>query len=52
MDFAAPHAGFVVASYALSVIFLAGLIVYVLGRDRALRSEAARLERHRPGDRP
>ena len=34
MDFSANHIGFVIASYALSVIFLAGLIITTLGRDR------------------
>jgi heme exporter protein CcmD len=52
MDMSAPHFGFVVAAYALSVVFIGGLVAYVLGRDRSLRSEVARLEKTRRGDRP
>jgi heme exporter protein CcmD len=51
MDFAAKHIGFVIASYAVSAIFIGGLIVQVLLRDRNLRAEAQRLEaqRRKPG---
>ncbi len=50
MDFSANHIGFVVASYALSLVFLGGLIATTLLRDRKLRAEAERLdaERRRP----
>jgi heme exporter protein CcmD len=44
MDFSANHIGFVLASYALSVIFIGGLIIQVLVKDRKLRAEAQRLE--------
>ena len=47
MDFSANHIGFVIASYALSFVFLAGLIVATLGRDRRLRAEAERLDTQR-----
>jgi heme exporter protein CcmD len=52
MDFSANHIGFVIASYALSVIFIGGLIIRVLVKDRKLRAEAQRLEtQRRPGRR-
>jgi heme exporter protein CcmD len=47
MDFSANHIGFVIASYALSFIFLAGLIITTLGRDRKLRAEVERLDTER-----
>ncbi|MCA3555915.1 heme exporter protein CcmD [Aestuariivirga sp.] len=47
MDFSASHVGFVIASYALSLVFLAGLIIATLRRDRKLRAEAERLDAHR-----
>ena len=47
MDFTANHVGFVIASYALSFVFLAVLIASTLMRDRKLRAEAERLEAQR-----
>jgi heme exporter protein CcmD len=47
MDFTAKHIGFVLACYALSVIFIGGLIIRVLVKDRRLRAEAQRLEAQR-----
>ena len=47
MDFSANHIGFVIASYALTFVFLAGLIITTLGRDRRLRAEAERLDTQR-----
>ncbi len=47
MNFAADHIGFVIASYALSVVFMGGLILSVILRDRRLRAEAERLDRQR-----
>ena len=47
MDFSANHIGFVIASYALSFVFLAGLILTTLGRDRRLRAEAEKLDAQR-----
>lgn len=52
MDFSAAHAGFVIGAYALSAVVLVGLVVYVLGRDRLLRGEAAALDRQRHRDNP
>jgi heme exporter protein CcmD len=51
MDFSAPHVGFVIAAYALSAALLVGLTLVVIFRDRALRREAAKLERQR-GSKP
>jgi heme exporter protein CcmD len=37
MDFSAPHAGFVIASYMITTIVLVGLVVVIwLGQRRAL----------------
>ena len=47
MDFSANHAGFVIASYGLTMVFVGGLIFSVLVRDRKLRAEAERLDRQR-----
>lgn len=47
MDFSANHIGFVIASYALTFVFLAGLIAFTLLRDRRLRAEAERLDTER-----
>jgi heme exporter protein CcmD len=47
MDLAAPHLGYVAASYGLSAILIIGLVVHVIARDRALRAEAERLEHSR-----
>ena len=47
MDFSANHIGFVIASYALSFVFLAGLVITTLGRDRKLRAQAERLDTQR-----
>ena len=52
MDFSANHIGFVIASYALTLVFLAGLIITTLGRDRRLRAEAERLDTQRRKPRP
>jgi heme exporter protein CcmD len=47
MDFTAKHLGFVFASYAVTVVFIGGLIAQVLMKDRKLRAEAERLEAQR-----
>jgi len=44
MDFSANHIGFVLASYGLSLLFIRGLIVSTLLRDRKLRAQAERLD--------
>jgi heme exporter protein CcmD len=51
MDFNANHIGFVIASYALSVVFMVGLTLQILLRDRKLRAEAERLEAQRRKER-
>jgi heme exporter protein CcmD len=51
MDFAAPHTGFVIASYAISLAGLLVLVGAILWRDRRLARAAADLEsRKRRGD--
>lgn len=47
MDFSANHIGFVLASYALSFVFILGLTIAVLRRDKHMRAEAERLDRQR-----
>lgn len=37
MDFAAKHAGFVIAAYGVSALVLAGVCAWILFKDRALR---------------
>ena len=51
MDFSANHVGFVIASYALSAVFIGGLTLRVLLRDRTLRAEAERLDAQRRKER-
>ena len=51
MDFSANHIGFVIASYALTAVFIFGLIASVLLRDRKLRAEAERLDAQRRKER-
>ena len=45
MDWNASHAGFVVASYAMSIVFLAGLIVYIFNHDARARKKLAQFEK-------
>lgn len=52
MDLTADHLGFVIGAYAISAIMLAGLVTYVLARDRALRCDVQRLEIKRDGKTP
>jgi heme exporter protein CcmD len=47
MDWSADHAGFVVACYALSFIFIVGLTLQVLVRDRRSRAALALFEKTR-----
>jgi heme exporter protein CcmD len=44
MDFAAPHAGFVVAAYAVTLVGLCLLVVATMIRDRRLSRGIARAE--------
>ena len=45
MDWNASHASFVVASYAMSLILLAGLIIYTFNRDARVRKLLAQFEK-------
>jgi heme exporter protein CcmD len=45
MNWNADHAGFVIAAYALSLVFLAGLIIYVFNRDARVRKRLTQFER-------
>jgi heme exporter protein CcmD len=45
MDWNANHSGFVIASYALSLIFLAGLIIYIFNRDASFNKLLAQFEK-------
>ena len=47
MDWNASHSGFVIASYAMSLIFLAGLIFYIFNRDTRVRNLLAQFEKTR-----
>ena len=44
MDWNADHASFVFAAYALSLAFIAGLIIYVFNRDARARKQLAQFE--------
>jgi heme exporter protein CcmD len=45
MDWSADHAGFIIAAYALSLVFLAGLIIYVCKRDSRAQKRVAQFEK-------
>ena len=45
MDWNASHTGFVIASYAMSIIFLAGLIIYTFNRDARIKKLLAQFEK-------
>lgn len=45
MDWNADHASFVIAAYALSLVFVAGLIIYVFNRDARIRKRLAQFEK-------
>ena len=45
MDFTAPHAGFVIAAYAISAFVLAAVIISVVGRDRKMRRDLDRQQK-------
>jgi len=45
MDWNADHAGFVIAAYALSLVFMSGLIVYIVSRDARVRKRLAQFEK-------
>jgi heme exporter protein CcmD len=43
MNWSADHAGFVLSAYVISGLAIAGLLLWVIGRDAKLRRD---LERH------
>jgi heme exporter protein CcmD len=45
MDWNADHAGFVIAAYALSIVFIASLIIYVFNRDARARKRLVQFEK-------
>ncbi len=51
MDFGGPHAGFVIAAYAVSAAVLAALLVATLARDRLKRRELQDLDSVRQEER-
>jgi heme exporter protein CcmD len=42
VNWSADHAGFVAAAYAISGLAIAGLLVWVIGRDRKSRRDLRR----------
>jgi heme exporter protein CcmD len=48
MDWTTAHAGFVTASYAMSFIFIAALMAYVLLRDRRVKRALLEMEKDKP----
>jgi heme exporter protein CcmD len=47
MDFSAPHTGFVIAAYAVTIAALLALVIVTIMRGRRLSREAADLEARR-----
>jgi heme exporter protein CcmD len=45
MDWNAEHASFVIAAFALSLAFVAGLIIYIFSRDVRIRKRLAQFEK-------
>ena len=45
MDWNADHTGFVIAAYALSVVLVAGLIIYVFNRDVRMKKRLVQFEK-------
>ena len=45
MDWTASHGGFVIASYAVSLVLIAGLIFYIFNRDARIRKLLAQFEK-------
>ncbi len=44
MDWNADHAGFIIAAYALSLAFVAGLVIYVFNRDARAKKRLAQFQ--------
>jgi heme exporter protein CcmD len=47
MDFAAKHAGFVIAAYAISALVLFGIAAWILVKDRSLQRRLDERDRNR-----
>ena len=45
MDWSAEHAGFVIAAYALSLVLIASLIIYIFNRDARISKWLAQFEK-------
>ena len=45
MDWNADHTGYVIAAYALSVVLVAGLIIYVFNRDARMKRRLMQFEK-------
>jgi heme exporter protein CcmD len=45
MDWNADHSGFVIAAYALSLVLVAGLVIYIFNRDARIRNQLAQFEK-------
>ena len=52
MNLEAPHVGFVIGSYAMSITVLAALVIYQIIRSRRLRNQLERLEKSGAARRP
>jgi heme exporter protein CcmD len=48
MDWSAAHAGFVAASYLISAVCIAGLIICVFNRDARAKKALAQIEKNKP----
>jgi heme exporter protein CcmD len=48
VNWTADHAGFVASAYAVSALGIAGLLAYVIGRDRKSRRALKRDDKHKP----
>ena len=44
MDFAAPHLGFVLGAWGLSLVVIVALVAYTVWRDRSLARRVKALE--------
>ncbi len=44
MDFSAPHMGFVISSYAVTLVALCGLAVWIFARARSVARRLRQLE--------
>ena len=45
MDWNADHSGFVIAAYAMSLVFVTGLIIYIFNRDARIRNRLTQFEK-------